>query len=43
MTAPFNAPRDRQAPTMDGFVTDYISMLTASSDGSRPMTSTPRS
>ena len=23
----FNAPRDGQAPTMDGFVTDYISML----------------
>jgi len=30
MTAPFNAPADpRQRPTMDGFVTDYISAFTA--------------
>ena len=30
MVAPFNAPADRsQAPTMDGFVTDYISAFTA--------------
>jgi phospholipase C len=30
MTAPFNAPADPQAvPTMDGFVTDYISAFTA--------------
>ena len=30
MTAPFNAPGDgRSTPTMDGFVTDYISAFTA--------------
>ena len=29
MTAPYNAPEPGQAPTMDGFVTDYISTLTA--------------
>jgi phospholipase C len=29
MPAPYNAPADGQAPTMDGFVTDYISTLTA--------------
>jgi phospholipase C len=29
MTAPYNAPAPGQAPTMDGFVTDYISTLTA--------------
>ncbi len=30
MTAPYNAPASsRQRPTMDGFVTDYISTLTA--------------
>jgi phospholipase C len=30
MVAPFNAPADsRQPPTMDGFVTDYISAVTA--------------
>ncbi len=28
MVAPFNAPRDGQLPTMDGFVTDYISFCT---------------
>jgi phospholipase C len=28
MVAPFNAPRDGRRPTMDGFVTDYISFLT---------------
>ena len=29
MVAPFNAPRPGQRPTMDGFVTDYISAFTA--------------
>jgi Phosphoesterase family len=29
ITAPHNAPADGQAPTMDGFVTDYVSTLTA--------------
>ena len=29
MTAPYNAPKPGQTPTMDGFVTDYISTLTA--------------
>ena len=29
MTPPYNAPAPGQAPTMDGFVTDYISTLTA--------------
>jgi phospholipase C len=30
MTPPYNAPKDsRQPPTMDGFVTDYISAFTA--------------
>ena len=29
MTAPYNAPAPGRAPTMDGFVTDYISTLTA--------------
>jgi phospholipase C len=28
MVAPFNAPAPGQTPTMDGFVTDYISFLT---------------
>ena len=28
MTAPFNAPAPGPVPTMDGFVTDYISMFT---------------
>ena len=28
MTAPYNAPAPGQTPTMDGFVTDYISTLT---------------
>jgi phospholipase C len=28
MAAPFNAPPDDRAPTMDGFVTDYISFFT---------------
>ena len=28
MVAPFNAPPDGRQPTMDGFVTDYISFLT---------------
>jgi phospholipase C len=28
MVAPFNAPAEGQRPTMDGFVTDYISYLT---------------
>jgi phospholipase C len=28
MVAPYNAPADGQVPTMDGFVTDYISFLT---------------
>jgi phospholipase C len=29
ISAPYNAPEHGQAPTMDGFVTDYISTLTA--------------
>jgi phospholipase C len=29
IAAPYNAPEPGQAPTMDGFVTDYISTLTA--------------
>jgi phospholipase C len=29
MSAPWNAPQPGQAPTMDGFVTDYISTFTA--------------
>jgi phospholipase C len=29
ITAPYNAPEPGQIPTMDGFVTDYISNLTA--------------
>jgi hypothetical protein len=29
ITAPYNAPEPGQAPTMDGYVTDYISTLTA--------------
>jgi phospholipase C len=29
MTAPWNAPEPGQVPTMDGFVTDYISSFTA--------------
>jgi len=29
MTAPWNAPRPGQTPTMDGYVTDYISVFTA--------------
>ena len=29
ITAPYNAPEPGQKPTMDGFVTDYISTLTA--------------
>ena len=29
MSAPYNAPETGQTPTMDGFVTDYISTLTA--------------
>jgi hypothetical protein len=29
MTAPYNAPAPGQVPTMDGFVTNYISTLTA--------------
>jgi phospholipase C len=29
ISAPYNAPGPGQAPTMDGFVTDYISTLTA--------------
>jgi phospholipase C len=28
MLAPYNEPADHRAPTMDGFVTDYISFLT---------------
>ena len=28
MVAPYNAPSDGRPPTMDGFVTDYISFLT---------------
>ncbi|MGA8455159.1 MAG: hypothetical protein WB800_07130, partial [Streptosporangiaceae bacterium] len=28
MTAPYNAPEPGETPTMDGFVTDYISTLT---------------
>ena len=28
MVAPYNAPQDGRQPTMDGFVTDYISFLT---------------
>ena len=29
ISAPYNAPATGQTPTMDGFVTDYISTLTA--------------
>jgi len=29
MTEPYNAPAPGQMPTMDGFVTDYVSALTA--------------
>ncbi|MGD0393738.1 MAG: alkaline phosphatase family protein [Acidimicrobiales bacterium] len=29
ITAPFNAPKPGQKPTMDGFVTDYVSCFTA--------------
>jgi len=29
MVAPYNAPTDGRAPTMDGFVTDYISFFTS--------------
>src|ERR1039457_5021765 len=29
ITAPYNAPEPGQVPTMDGYVTDYISTLTA--------------
>jgi phospholipase C len=32
MVAPFNAPAPGQTPTMDGFVTDYISFFTAEMD-----------
>ena len=39
----FNEPRDGQLPTMDGFVADYISVLTASSGASRRWMSTRRS
>ena len=45
MSRPYNAPADPgQAPTMDGFVADYISAFTAR-DGppARPTRSTPRS
>jgi len=43
MVAPYNAPAEGQVPTMDGFVTDYISFLTVELVGSRPTTSTGRS
>ena len=29
ITAPYNAPAPGQVPTMDGYVTDYISCFTA--------------
>ena len=32
MVAPYNAPSEGQTPTMDGFVTDYISFLTVELD-----------
>ena len=32
----FNEPRDGQAPTMDGFLTDYISMLMVESELRQP-------
>jgi phospholipase C len=35
VTAPYNAPEPGQTPTMDGFVTDYISCFTAE-EGRQP-------
>ncbi len=35
LTAPYNAPEPGQTPTMDGFVTDYISFFTAE-EGRQP-------
>jgi phospholipase C len=35
MAAPYNAPPEGQAPTMDGFVTDFISAVTAET-GTQP-------
>jgi phospholipase C len=43
VTAPWNAPAPGAAPTMDGFVTDYISTFTARPAASPAMTSTPTS
>jgi phospholipase C len=40
ISAPYNAPAPGQVPTMDGFVTDYISTLTAELPGSPPTRST---
>ena len=42
IVAPFNAPEPGQTPTMDGYVTDYISTLTGSWVGNRPTRSTHR-
>ncbi len=43
ISVPYNAPQPGQAPTMDGFVTDYISTLTSRSIFSRrnPASSPP--
>ena len=42
-TAPWNAPPSGATPTMDGFVTDYISTFTGETVVSRPTTSSPTS
>ena len=42
MTAPYNAPEPGQTPTMDGFVTDYISTLPPNWAASPPTRSTRR-
>jgi len=41
--APWNAPPPGTAPTMDGFVTDYISTFTGEIGRQPPTTSTPTS
>ena len=43
MVAPFNAARPNQVPTMDGFVTDYISYFTVEMGRQPTSTSTGRS
>jgi phospholipase C len=43
ISAPYNAPEPGQEPTMDGFVTDYISTLTAELGRQPPTRSTRRS